>query len=466
MSTKKKALCIINTKGGTGKTLISLNLGKRLTKFGKTALLDVDLDNSSFSQFTGIDGVIEIDKLQRFKPFEWEGMEVFSMSLVTARDQSVSMSGDRYVQIIDDVITRSAWEAKYYVFDMPGGSSDIFRSVVEVLGDILVGNVIVHQPSMVDSTRKILNLHQYLEIPVLGIIENMSYLETGYSQIYNTLMKKVNASSKIVKTKDAKENLLSLKSDLEEEFGWMKGMKSLQPFGPSTVDEIAKEYGVPVLGKIPLDPTIAHRFNEGNPFLDDSLVAPIDAAIEIFLQTEPQSAGFLSRAKDKIVDVVSSELIKVVAGLIMTINQEFDIKGIREDTGFTQEKPLLLILTNEAGSEITRIGLQTMEKGLMVIAEPKSNMTDSEYASWVEKSFEFQIVASYKTFSRIIMGKMKRGDEILPFSAWAAWLNNDLKAYGLGYAPRAVNAIRSIFENKDAMRPVQEKYGRIFERWI
>lgn len=415
----KKATCVVNVKGGVGKTLVAINVAKQLTLMGRVALIDADLDNSSFSQFTGIDGVIQIDKKQRFKPFVWEGMEVFSMSLVTSRDQSVSMSGDRYVQIIDDVITRSDWDAEYFVFDLPGGSSDIFRSVISVLGDELVGNVIVHQPAMVDSTRKILNLHRYLEIPVLGIIENMSYMK--------------------------------------------QGAVTLHPFGKSTVKEIAKEFSVKVLGKIPLDPSIAEGFSNGNPFLPRKLMKPIIDTCKVIVESPVIKPGFLQRAKDKITSVVKGEVEKVMAGLIISTGKAFDFQTMRRKTGFTEERPVLLVITDQSGeTEITRVGIRVTSNGVKIIAEPKR---EEDYPRWISQ-FDFQIVLDFKTLARILMGKIKKGKDERAFSTWDAWCNGDLKAYGLGYAPRAVNAIRSIFDNEEVIRPIREQYGAILMRWI
>lgn len=415
----KKAVCVCNVKGGTGKTLIALNLAKRLTKEGRTALIDADLDNSSFSQFTGIDGVIKIDREQRFKPYNWEGIEVFSMGLVTSRNQSVSMPGDRYVQIIDDVVNRSLWDAEYYVFDMPGGSSDIFRSVIEIVGDYLVGDVIVSQPAMVDSTRKILNLHDYLEIPVLGIIENMSSLKVGAITCY--------------------------------------------PFGRSTVDEIAEEFDVPVLGKIPLDQRIAEGVQSGNPFLPEELMEPIENATRAVVETDVKRPGFLEKIVYKLTDSLRGEVEKVLASVIISTNKIHDLKVIRRNTGFTEGRPLLFVITDESGTkDITRAGLRVTKDSVRVIPEPKD---DAEYQKWVEK-FDFQIVSDFQTLARIIMGKSIRGMREVPYSTWNAWCNGDLKAYGLGYAPRAVNAIRSIFDNDEIMEPIREKYGILLGRWI
>ncbi len=415
----KKAICVCAVKGGVGKTLVALNLAKRLTKEGRTALIDADLDNSSFSQFTGIEGVIKIDQEQRFRPYAWEDMEVFSMSLVTSRNQSVSMSGDRYVQIIDDVINRSLWNAEYYVFDMPGGSSDIFRSVLAIVGDYLAGDVIVSQPAMVDSTRKMLNLHEYLEIPVLGIIENMSWLKVGAITYH--------------------------------------------PFGKSTVDEIAAEFNVPVLGKIPLDPKIAESVQQGNPFLPEGLLEPIDNTVLAVIEADIRKPGFLEKLVHKVTDALKTEVEKVLASVIISANKTHDISAIRRNTGFTEARPLLFVITDESGTkELTRVGLRVTEEALKVIPEPKP---DEEYEEWLQK-FDFQIVSDFQTLARIIMAKAVRGRREVPFSTWDAWCNGDLKAYGLGYAPRAVNAIRNIFDNDEIMEPIRNQYGVLLSRWI
>lgn len=416
----KKAVCVCNVKGGTGKTLVSLNLAKRLVEKGKkVALVDADLDNSSFSQFTDMEGVIEVDSQQRFKPFKWKGMEVFSMSLVTSRDQSVSMTGDRYVQIIDDVINRSHWDAEYFVFDMPGGSSEIFRTTTAIVGDYLVGNVIVSQPAMVDSTRKVLGLHDYLDIPILGVIENMSYLKVGAITYH--------------------------------------------PFGESTVDKIAAEYDAPVLGKIPLDPEIAEGLKKGEPFLSEEYMPPVSKAADLVIQEEIEKPGFLQRLRKKVSTKLKEQVEKVMANLIVAANDSFDVNQMRTQTGFTEEKPFLLVITNHTGQkEITRVGLRVTDESIKVLREPEGN---EEYLRWAQQ-FNFQIVSDFQTFARIITGKAKRNGKTVSFSTWDAWCNGDLRAFGLGYAPRAVNAIRSVFEKEEVLEPVRQEYGGFLERWI
>jgi len=163
-----KTCCIASVKGGVGKTLVSINIAHKLAEMGhKVGLIDADLDNSNFAVFTRASGEIGIEPGQKFRPYVWDGVQVFSMSLIAGREKGVSMTGDRYIQILDDVIEQSKWDVDYFVVDLPAGSSDVFRVCMELFGDWLVGNVIVTQPVLADATRRTLNLHRYLEIPVL-----------------------------------------------------------------------------------------------------------------------------------------------------------------------------------------------------------------------------------------------------------------------------------------------------------
>lgn len=405
----KKACGIAAVKGGVGKSLISINLAKKLSEFGRTALVDVDVDNSSFLQFSGVKGQIETTKDHQFRPYNWEGIQVFSMSLLAGGERSVSMPGDRYVQIIDDVIERSLWDSDFYVYDLPGSSSDIFRSVMELSAEYLVGNIIICQPSMVHATKKILNLHEYLEIPVLGLIENMSYFKAGAIKYY--------------------------------------------PFGKSTVDEIAKEYGLEVLGKIPLSREISEGIANGNPLFKGEALKPIEVACEKIMTSEIQRPGFLTRIKEKVTGALKTEIEKVLAGVIIGLNKSFDISGMSTRTGFTEQKPFLFVITDESGTkEITRVGLRVTGDSIKVLRNPED--------------LDFQIATDFTTLARMIMGKAKRKGGYHSFDSWDAYLNGDLRAYGLGHLPRAVKVFREIFGDEEVMKPIRENYQRILERWL
>jgi len=405
----KKACGICAVKGGVGKTLVALNIAKEISKHGATALIDCDLDNSNFSQISGVTRRIEITKTHQFKPYDWNGIQVFSMSLLVGGEKSVSMPGDRYVQIIDDVIERTMWDADFYIFDLPGEASNIFRSVMELTAEYSVGNIVVCQPSMVHSTKKTLNLHKYLEIPVLGVIENMSFFKAGAVKYY--------------------------------------------PFGKSTVDAIAEEFQVPVLGKIPLSREIAEGISEGKPFFKGESLEPIKTACEKILTAKIQRPGFLTRIKERVTKALKTEVEKIMVGILVSLNKNFDVEGLRMSTGFTEQHPFLFVITDESGTkEITRVALRATKDGIKVLEDPEN--------------LDFQIATDFTTLARMIFGKAKRGDEIVDFSPVDAWLNGDLKAFGYGYAPRAVRMMREVFENEEIMRSIREQFSGILERWI
>jgi len=407
---QKKACGICAVKGGVGKTLITLNIANQLSKLGSVALIDCDVDNSNFQQFTGINRRIEITKNHQFKPYDWNGIQVFSMSLLVGGEKSVSMPGDRYVQIIDDVIERSLWDADFFLFDLPGEASNIFRSVMELTAEYSIGNIVVCQPAMVQSTKKTLNLHRYLEIPVLGVIENMSYLQAGAIKYY--------------------------------------------PFGKSTVDEVVSEFQVPVLGKIPLSLKIAENIKQGKPFFEEKeALEPIELACQRISSAKIQRPGFLTRIKEKVTKTLKAEVEKIMVGILVSLNKNFDVEGLRMSTGFTEQHPFLFVITDESGTkEITRVALRATKDGIKVLEDPED--------------LDFQIATDFTTLARMIFGKAKRGDSLVDFNAMDAFLNGDLKAFGIGYSPRAIRVFREIFGNDEIMKPIRERYSGILERWL
>ncbi|GAH69067.1 unnamed protein product, partial [marine sediment metagenome] len=199
------------------------------------------------------------------------------------------------------------------------------------------------------------------------------------------------------------------------------------------------------------------------PFLPEGLLEPIDNTVKAIIETDIRKPGFLEKLVHKVTDALKTEVEKVLASIIISANKTHDISAIRRNTGFTEARPLLFVITDESGmKELTRVGLRVTEEALKVIPEPKS---DEEYEEWVQK-FDFQIVSDFQTLARIIMAKAVRGRREVPYSTWDAWCNGDLKAYGLGYAPRSVNAIRNIFDNDEIMEPIRNQYGVLLSRWI
>lgn len=405
-----KAVGIGSTKGGVGKTLLSLNIARELAKGNKVALLDADMDNSCFAQFTGANALVSVTEKDTFEPYKWNGIDVFSMGLVVGRTQSVSMGASRYAQILHDVITRTEWDPDYLVVDLPGGSSDIYRTVIEILAENYIGDVVVCQPLMRDATEKYLYLHEYLEIPVIGLIENMSSLKMG--------------------------------------------KKEYHPFGKSSVEEIAEKYNVPVLGKIPLSIDVSERIEQGNPILPDDLMGPIQEACARIEGAKTQQPGFIARLISTVDEKIKTQVEKVLVQFIHVANKVYDLNALRTETGLRDGKPTLLLITDETGTkELTRIALKLTPNALKVLRNPEE--------------LDYGVQVDFKTLARIIMGKRKLSSgKVVDYSVWDGWLHGDIKTFGLGHAPKAVRGLRSLIENPQIAEPLRERLGGILWRWI
>jgi len=398
-------------KGGVGKTLIAINIAHRLNEMGyRVGLIDADIDNSCFAEFTKKRDRIEVTSEHKFKPYDWNGIQVFSMSLLVDPEKSVSMTADRYSQILDDAVRSGVWDVEYFIVDLPSGAHDLFKSSMIIFAKDLVGNIIVTQPSMVIAARRALNLHQYFEIPVLGVIENMSYFKVGKAIYY--------------------------------------------PFGKSRVDEIAKEYGVEVLGKIPLSSKICEGVENGDPIFKGDLAEPIINACNKIVKSEVQRVGLLEKLKAKITDALRIETKKVLLRLIILANRKFDIPKWTRESGFVEQRPFDLVITDEREeTTIARIHLRIRGGVLKILKKPKK--------------VDFEAAMSYRTFARMIMGvrKLSDGSEI-PYDAEEAWLNNDFKVYGLAHTPRVIKLFRDVFSSEEVMSSVREQYGDLLGRWI
>ena len=409
-----KVCAVCAVKGGVGKTLISLNLARRLSNKGKVALIDCDVDNSNFATFTGCSDQIEITPDKKYKPYDWDGIKVFSISLLAGKDKGISMTGDRYAQILDDAVNRSEWgDLDYIVLDLPAGSGDIFKIAMYEFVDNLVGNVIVSQPSMEDATKRTLNLHRYLDIPVIGLIENMSYFECT-------------------------RHKTPIKYYL---------------FGESHAEELAKQFDVDFLGRIPLSEKISKNIAQAKPFIPDEYAKPIDRAIDKIVKSPIAKTSLAEKIKQPFLSKVKAELQKVLIALLLRIKKDFNVDEIRRQKGFTHEKPFLLVITDETGrKELVRLPMKLTAEGFKVIKRPKG--------------IDFEIITDYKTIARAIMGTRRVGGKLVPFRAEDAWFMGDVRVYGAGHSTYAIDALRKVFSDESLMNAIREKYGNILSRWI
>ena len=414
MKNVTKACAIVAVKGGVGKTMAAINIARRLAdKYSqKVGLVDADFDNSNFSQFTNVNAELQIIDGKEFKLYDWKGIQVFSMSLIAGREKSVSMTGDRYGQMLDDALRIADWNVDILIIDLPGGSSDIFTSVMQLFGDNIIGNIVITQPSMTDALHRILNLHKYFQIPTLGVIENMAYFECP---------------------------------DCE---------KAYYPFGIGKTNKISKKFNTELIGKIPISSEIADRMIEGEAILEGKYLHAIDIACDIIMKAEVVKTGFFEKFKAKIADEVYSLMVKTFSKLMVITNTiDLDFHAIRRETGFTERKIMKLIITDEKmKEELTSVNVRLLDTGLKYIKNPKK--------------VDFEIVTSFSTLARSILRKRKVNGKIEEFDAMDAFLNGEIKAYGEGHSAKAIQAFREIFLNDEIMENMGGRTKKVLERFI
>lgn len=399
---KWKAVIVTAIKGGTGKTLVSLNLSKRLSEKGKTGLIDADIDSSNFSEFTGSNGSMEINEEKKtFIPYSWDGVEVFSMSLLTDDEKSVSMTGDRYSQILRDAVENTEWSnLDYLVVDLPSGAGDIFRETIYLLGDDLIGGIIVVIPSCVVDAKRVIRLHQINEIPILGIIENMSWFEC---------------------------------SNCKEKYNI---------FGKTMGEELANETGVPFFGRIPLSTTIMDGVTKGSPVFNDVLSEPIFKAVNSII--EAKKTGLLTKLRRGITDIIKKEIEKLIVTLVVTINKTINISAMQQKYGYTEKKPFEFIITDRTGEKVITRAKMRLDEGKLVVL--KGDIIPS-----------FQVVTDISTVARIAYGSKKVDGKLIPYDAFDAWLNGDIRVYGKGTTTRAVQLARKLF-NDEVIIGIRDKF--------
>jgi ATP-binding protein involved in chromosome partitioning len=222
----KHVVAVASGKGGVGKSTVAVNLAAALADAGASVgLLDADVYGPSAPAMLGLDdrtpGATRDDEMA---PREAHGVRAMSMGFIVGEDDPVIWRGplvdDLLTQLFDDV----AWgELDYLVVDMPPGTGDAQLSLVQHLP--VAGAVVVTtpQPVAVDDARRGLQGFRRYDVPVLGVVENMTGFECPDCGAAHDL------------------------------------------FGSGGADALGEEFDVPVLGRIPLDPAVGRLDADESP---------------------------------------------------------------------------------------------------------------------------------------------------------------------------------------------------------
>ena len=220
----KKVIGIVSGKGGVGKSLVSCLLASRCQRAGlKVGILDADITGPSVPKSFGITSRAMQDETGLLPTVTKTGVKMMSINLLLEDVNSpVVWRGPVISGVIEQFWTDVNWgELDYLFVDMPPGTGDFALTVFQSLP--VDGIVIVSSPQDLVKmiVNKAFNMARLMNVPVLGLVENMSYYECP----------------------DCK--------------------KKLNIFGESQIDATAAELGVPVLAKLPINPDVARLVDEG-----------------------------------------------------------------------------------------------------------------------------------------------------------------------------------------------------------
>ncbi len=220
----KNVIAVSSGKGGVGKSTVAVNLACALQRTGaRVGILDADVYGPNVPLMLGVKGQpTVVDK--KIVPFERHGLQIMSMALLVAEDQPVIWRGPMLHSAVRQFLFDVAWsELDYLVVDLPPGTGDAQLSLSQQAH--LMGAVIVTTPQDVSvlDVKKAIRMFQTVNVPILGIVENMAWFTPpGHTEKYYL-------------------------------------------FGQGGGARIEREFGVPLLGQIPIEIAVREGGDEGTP---------------------------------------------------------------------------------------------------------------------------------------------------------------------------------------------------------
>ncbi len=212
-------------KGGVGKTTLAVNLAVALARLGhRVGLMDADIYGPNIPLMMGATRQPRVQENNQIEPLEAHGVKLISVGSISPGDKPMVMRGPMLHQIIRQFLQQVDWgELDFLIVDLPPGTGDVVISLVQTVP--LTGAVVISTPSDVSlqDARKALEMFHQVKVDVLGMVENMSHFTCPHCQ------------------------------------------QSIDIFSTGGAERTAKQFNLPFLGSIELDPEIRFGGDRGLP---------------------------------------------------------------------------------------------------------------------------------------------------------------------------------------------------------
>jgi ATP-binding protein involved in chromosome partitioning len=252
----KNVIAVGAGKGGVGKTTVAVNLALSLARCGsRVGILDGDIYGPNVPIMLGLTNMQLATDGKRIVPAEKYGVQVISIGFLTNDDAPIIWRGPMLHQAIQQFFREVAWkDLDYLIIDMPPGTGDVALSLSQTVP--VVGSIVVTTPQQVSlaDSRRAVRMYQKLNIPTIGIVENMSYYACPNCHH---------------------------EADL---------------FGHGGGETLASDMGVPFLGRLPIYQPIREGGDTGVPLV---VSEPASSAARAFLTVAERTAAQVSIAAHK-----------------------------------------------------------------------------------------------------------------------------------------------------------------------